>query len=87
MISSLTWVTKQLYRPSSWAKRYVNDLFDFSPRYKTAIMAGKDIRHLWYALKDWRGKDSIDFFGGLAEWAKERMEAIKKERREVSVAN
>lgn len=77
---------EDLEKYGNWARRYVEDLFTFSPQYKTAILAGKDIRHLWYALKDWRGKDSVDFFGGLAGWAKGRMEAIKKENGEVSVA-
>jgi hypothetical protein len=51
-------------------------LFDEAPEYKTMIQAGKDARHLWFALRDWRGDDSEKFFGNLGEWAEKRLKEL-----------
>jgi hypothetical protein len=48
-------------------------LFHKAPDYKHAIRAGKDARHLWFALRDWRGDDPEDYFGDLGAWAEKRM--------------
>lgn len=51
-------------------------LYDKAPDYKVAIQAGKDIRYLWFALRDWRGGDSENFFGNLGKWAEMRMREL-----------
>ncbi|KAH7405682.1 3-hydroxybutyryl-CoA dehydratase [Phaeosphaeria sp. MPI-PUGE-AT-0046c] len=56
-----------------WTEWYVQKLYEHSPDYDDAIKAGKDIRYLWFALRDWRGGDSEAFFGGLGEWAERRL--------------
>lgn len=48
-------------------------LFDQAPSYKNVIQAGKDARHLWSALRDWRGEDPEAYFGDLGVWAERRM--------------
>jgi hypothetical protein len=35
----------------------------FSTDYKLAIQAGKDARHIWFALRDWRVEDTEGYFG------------------------
>ena len=47
-----------------------------APDYKLVIRAGKDVRHLWFTLRDWRGGDAEEFFGGLGLWAEERMKGL-----------
>ena len=39
-----------------------------------------DVRHLWFALRDWRGEDPEGYFGKLGQWAKQRLEEITEER-------
>lgn len=51
-------------------------IYDEAPDYKVAIRAGKDVRYLWFALRDWRGGDSEKFFGGLGAWAEKRMKEL-----------
>jgi hypothetical protein len=51
-------------------------LFDEAPDYERAIYAGKDARHLWYALRDWRGDDPEGYFGDLGAWAERRMKEL-----------
>lgn len=46
-------------------------LYKEAPEYELAIEAGKDLRHLWLALRDWRGQDPEGFFGDLSRWAEE----------------
>jgi hypothetical protein len=47
----------------------VKRLYQKSPDFEEAIKAGKHLRHLWFALRDWRGGDSELFFGELGNWA------------------
>jgi hypothetical protein len=49
-----------------------------APQYIEAIKAGKDVRHIWFALKSWRGDDPEQYFGTLASWAEERLSYFKK---------
>ena len=51
-------------------------LYSEAPDYEIAIRLGKDVRHLWFALRDWHGGDSEAFFGGLGAWAEKRMEEL-----------
>lgn len=45
------------------------ELYEKAPDLEITIKTGKDFRHLWYKLRDWRGGDSEEFFGGLGAWA------------------
>ena len=54
----------------------IQKLYDEEPDLEIAIRAGKDVRYLWFALRDWRGGDSEKFFGGLGVWAEERMKEL-----------
>ena len=65
-----------------WATQYINVLYEKAPGYKTAIQAGRDARHLWFALRDWRGDDPEGYFGALGDWAETRLEelAVNRER-------
>lgn len=53
-------------------------LFEDSPEYYRAIMAGKDARHLWFALQEWRGEDPEGYFGALGTWAEARMKKLSE---------
>ncbi|XWW98375.1 hypothetical protein V2A60_006375 [Cordyceps javanica] len=57
-------------------KHYFEALFNQAPNYERAIQAGKDARHLWFALRDWRGADPEGFFGSLGSWAETRMKDL-----------
>ncbi|KAI0436238.1 3-hydroxybutyryl-CoA dehydratase [Xylaria telfairii] len=61
---------------AAWAKHYTAKLFDEAPDYKVALEAGKDARHLWFSLRDWRGGDAEEFFGELGAWAEKRMKEL-----------
>ncbi|KAK4195279.1 hypothetical protein QBC40DRAFT_289296 [Triangularia verruculosa] len=61
---------------ATWAKHYINRLYNEAPDYETAIRAGKDFRYLWFALRDWRGANSEEFFGALGAWAEKRMQEL-----------
>ena len=52
------------------------DLFNQTPDYERVIRAGKDARHLWFALRDWRGDDPEAYFGELGDWAERRMKEL-----------
>ncbi|KAJ9634519.1 hypothetical protein H2199_008976 [Coniosporium tulheliwenetii] len=58
-------------RYMTWARQYFKPLFDQAPEYERAIQAGKDARHLWFALRDWRGDDPEGYFGDLGAWLRE----------------
>ncbi|EJP61249.1 3-hydroxybutyryl-CoA dehydratase [Beauveria bassiana ARSEF 2860] len=58
------------------ATHYFEVLFKQAPDYKSAIRAGKDARHLWFALRDWRGADPESYFGELGSWAERRMREL-----------
>lgn len=51
-------------------------LFSQAPSYERIIQAGKDARHLWFALRDWRGDDPEGYFGDLGTWAERRMQEL-----------
>ncbi|KAI0405977.1 hypothetical protein F4802DRAFT_596650 [Xylaria palmicola] len=51
-------------------------LFLNAPDYKRTIRAGKDARHLWVALRDWRGDDPEDYFGDLGAWAEKGLRSL-----------
>lgn len=59
-----------------WARQYIKALFDQAPDYEHAIRAGKDARHIWFALRAWRGDDPEGYFGDLGAWAEKRMEEL-----------
>ena len=64
-----------------WATQYINVLYEKAPSYKTAIQAGRDARHLWFALRDWRGDDPEGHFGALGTWAETRLRELMVTRR------
>ncbi|MCJ1240575.1 hypothetical protein MMC14_008579 [Varicellaria rhodocarpa] len=55
---------------------FSQNLYHYAPEYETAIRAGKDVRHLWFVLRDWRGGNSEKFFGTLGVWADERLKEL-----------
>ena len=59
-----------------WASQYIEMLYEKAPEYKTAIQAGRDIRHLGFALRDWRGDDPEGYFGALGNWAENRLREL-----------
>jgi len=52
------------------------ELYRLSPDYHTAIIEGRHARHLWYALRDWRGQEPEVYFGKLGTWAEERLKEL-----------
>ncbi|KAJ6779913.1 hypothetical protein PWT90_07828 [Aphanocladium album] len=58
------------------AKHYFKALYDHAPDYEAAIRAGKDARHVWFALRDWRGQDPEAYFGKLGSWAETRIKEL-----------
>ncbi|KAH8164458.1 hypothetical protein CIB48_g3778 [Xylaria polymorpha] len=66
----------ELERIATWPRLYLEALFLDAPDYKRTIRAGKDARHLWFALRDWRGDDPEDYFGDLGAWAEKRIKEI-----------
>ncbi|KAG6017606.1 hypothetical protein E4U43_000739 [Claviceps pusilla] len=61
---------------ATWSKLYYNALFLHAPHFEHTIKMGKDARHLWFALRDWRGDDPEDYFGALGSWAEKRMSEL-----------
>ncbi|KAL6409853.1 3-hydroxybutyryl- dehydratase [Ilyonectria robusta] len=61
---------------TGWAGQYINALYADTPEYKTAIWEGRHARHLWFALRDWRGGDSERFFSCLRAWAEKLIGTI-----------
>ncbi|KAK0744946.1 hypothetical protein B0T21DRAFT_399239 [Apiosordaria backusii] len=59
-----------------YAKQYLEAIYEHAPNFKRAIIAGKDARYLWFALRGWRGDDPEQFFGGLGKWAASRVAEI-----------
>ncbi len=49
----------------AWSAYYFKGLFDRTPTYEAVIRAGKDARHLWFSLRDWRGDEPEGYFGEL----------------------
>ena len=68
----------------NWASQYFDVLHAKAPDYKIAIQAGRDARHLWFALRDWRGEDPEGFFGNLGTWAETRLRELAVDDRMVS---
>ncbi|KAF3310519.1 hypothetical protein TWF173_009406 [Orbilia oligospora] len=58
---------------ATWSRQYFMEPFKQAPDYERAIQAGKDARHLWFALRNWRGDDPEEYFGDLGTWADRRM--------------
>lgn len=54
----------------------MQSLYEAAPDFERAIVAGKDARYLWFALKNWRGDEPESFFGELGTWADDRMAEI-----------
>ncbi|KAJ6512153.1 hypothetical protein C8R47DRAFT_963396 [Mycena vitilis] len=52
-----------------YANHYFEVLDEQAPGYLPAIKTGKHARHLWFALKSWRGDDPEGYFGKLGSWA------------------
>ncbi|KAL7939754.1 3-hydroxybutyryl-CoA dehydratase [Trichoderma chlorosporum] len=75
-----TTTPEQLEKWNFWAKAYCEGLFNEAPDYERVIRAGKDARHLWFALRDWRGDDPEGLFGDLGEWAEKRMKELGVDR-------
>ncbi|KAK5996713.1 hypothetical protein PT974_02053 [Cladobotryum mycophilum] len=61
---------------STLTKEYFRVLFDEAPDYERAIQAGKDARHLWFALRGWQNEEPEQFFSSLRIWAEQRMDAL-----------
>ncbi|TVY69035.1 hypothetical protein LSUE1_G007357 [Lachnellula suecica] len=59
-----------------WAKQYLDALFRHAPGYRSAIQAGKDARHIWFAMRDLRDEDPEEFYGGLGDWAEIRLKEL-----------
>ncbi|KAJ6780650.1 hypothetical protein PWT90_01746 [Aphanocladium album] len=70
--------TEELEVYAKWARLYTATLFGNASDYKSAILAGKDARHLWFALRDWRGQDPEGYFGALGDWAEKRLKEVDK---------
>ncbi|KAG6846270.1 hypothetical protein H0H93_014940 [Arthromyces matolae] len=70
---------EELDEYASWGRQYYKALFDDVPGYEHAIRAGKDARHLWFALQAWRGEDPEGYFGKLGVWAEGRMRVLAEE--------
>ncbi|KND87196.1 hypothetical protein TOPH_08181 [Tolypocladium ophioglossoides CBS 100239] len=68
--------TDDLAEYMMWARQYYRVLFNQAPNYERAIQAGKDARHIWFALRDWRGADPERYFGDLGAWAESRMKQL-----------
>ncbi|KAK1248583.1 hypothetical protein MKX08_006803 [Trichoderma sp. CBMAI-0020] len=66
----------ELQKAATWSKLYSEALFSNAPDFKRSIKAGRDARHLWFALRDWRGDDPEKYFGDLGAWAEERMRKL-----------
>ncbi|KAI9661289.1 MAG: hypothetical protein M1821_009616 [Bathelium mastoideum] len=57
----------------AWAKQYIDVLYEKAPEYQSTIKAGRDTRHLWSALRDWRGDDPEGHFGAVGAWVEGRL--------------
>lgn len=51
-------------------------LFKQTPNYERTIQVGKDARHLWFALREWRGDEPGRCFGDFGAWAERRMKDL-----------
>ncbi|KAL6897222.1 3-hydroxybutyryl-CoA dehydratase [Trichoderma evansii] len=67
-----TMTADELEEAATWSRFYFEALFSNAPDYKRSIKAGRDARHQWFALRDWRGDDPEKYFGDLGAWAKEK---------------
>lgn len=56
----------------TWATEYLDSLYMKAPDYQVVIQAGRDARHLWFALRDWRGDEPEAYCGELGTWADNR---------------
>ncbi|WEW58894.1 hypothetical protein PRK78_004362 [Emydomyces testavorans] len=60
----------------TWTRQYFEVLFDKAPEYERVIREGKDARHIWFTLRDWREEDPEEYFGNLGAWAERRMKEL-----------
>ncbi|KAG6899431.1 hypothetical protein C0993_010339 [Termitomyces sp. T159_Od127] len=60
-----------------WSEQYSKALYKFAPEYKDVISAGKDARHLWFAMLRWEGDHAEEYFGKLGCWAEKRMKELE----------
>ncbi|XDG01790.1 hypothetical protein ABKA04_001405 [Annulohypoxylon sp. FPYF3050] len=67
---------EDLGQMATWSRQYFQALYLAAPDYRRAIQTSKDARHLWFALRDWRGDDPEDYFGNLGAWAENRMKEL-----------
>ncbi|KAK4500572.1 hypothetical protein PRZ48_008761 [Zasmidium cellare] len=61
------------HQQKALTERYHKVLFEQAPDYQKAVQAGIYARHLWFALRDWRGDDPEEYFRRLGAWADETM--------------
>ncbi|KAK3369872.1 hypothetical protein B0H63DRAFT_514128 [Podospora didyma] len=61
------------------AKQYFKVLFEEAPDYEHVIQMGKDLRHIWFALRDWRGEDPEGYLRALGAWAEDRLKELAVE--------
>ncbi|KAF3911609.1 hypothetical protein AA313_de0200784 [Arthrobotrys entomopaga] len=52
------------------------DLEQYDKWAKQYFETGKDARHIWFALRDWRGDNPEEYFGNLGMWADQRMKDL-----------
>ncbi|KAJ7459733.1 hypothetical protein FB451DRAFT_1141530 [Mycena latifolia] len=71
--------TEYLAEYEEYAKHYFKILDEHAPKYIPAVKAGKDPRHIWFALKAWRGDDPEGYFGQLGSWAERRRRELVEE--------
>lgn len=61
---------------TKWSRHYFKVLYEAAPQYEEVIKAGRDVRHLWFTLRDWRGDDAEGYFGELGAWAEKRIKEL-----------
>lgn len=63
---------------TEWSRHYFNVLYEAAPQYEEVIKAGRDVRHLWFTLRDWKGDDAEGYFefGELGTWAEKRIKEL-----------
>ncbi|PNY29795.1 Uncharacterized protein TCAP_00295, partial [Tolypocladium capitatum] len=53
----------------AWSREYYKALFAEVPEYRLAIKAGRDARHIWFALRDCENEDEAKHLAQLGAWA------------------
>ncbi|PHH89988.1 hypothetical protein CDD83_4787 [Cordyceps sp. RAO-2017] len=57
----------------AWSHEYYKDLFADAPEYEAAIRAGRDARHIWFALRDMERGDAMAILAQLEVWAEAKL--------------